>query len=106
MPRINKRKPCCIPYCREWATKGNYCDKHSKKFHRKDTRPPIYKRPGYGEEWRQVRKAHLEKYPWCEDCLKDGRKVKATDVHHEDGVEQGHKNLTSLCASCHNRRRK
>ena len=36
----------------------------------------------YGGKWPAVRKAHLERHPWCVLCAQAGERVRATDVDH------------------------
>lgn len=60
--------------------------------------------------WRDLRAAHLQQHPLCEDCKAKGRTVPATAVDHiEDRCDAPHReldptNLSSKCVSCHNRK--
>ena len=63
---------------------------------------------GYGSRWRRLRELFLRAHPLCADCLRHGRAVAATDVHHlvakRDGGGDDESNLEALCHSCHSRR--
>jgi len=63
---------------------------------------------GYDARWRDVRAAYLASHPLCVDCLKRGRPVAATEVHHivrlSKGGDHGENNLIALCHGCHSRR--
>lgn len=64
-------------------------------------------------KWKALRLQHLTARPWCEQCLRQGRRVTATEVHHITPVETAHDmagkaalcfspyNLESLCHACH-----
>lgn len=63
--------------------------------------------------WRKLRLAHLQQYPLCELCQKEGKVVPAVDVHHiisfmstNDHLKRkclayNPDNLMSLCKECH-----
>ena len=59
----------------------------------------------YGRSWDEMAKAYLEKHPYCERCLKDGKHVKAALVHHKEYVANGGEdkasNMEALCHRCH-----
>lgn len=61
---------------------------------------------GYGAAHQRWRKAVLALSPWCEDCFREGRTVKAKDVHHIDGdpFNRDIDNGMPLCRRCHNKR--
>lgn len=74
---------------------------------------------GSGREWYNLnvwrgpgglRHQQLTKEPLCEDCLKRGHIVPATDVDHKEAHNGDwdkfidHENLRSLCKSCHSRK--
>ena len=72
--------PCKHPGCAELVPAGQkYCDRH-KEMHPEEVRSASGR--GYGSRWQNARKAYLQKYPLCVECLKEGRYVKATDVDH------------------------
>src|SRR6266581_7913466 len=56
--------------------------------------------------WRRIRVAHLQAYPYCEDCLPT--QAMATQVHHIHKRTEGGPLLTphlmSLCAHHHSQR--
>lgn len=64
-------------------------------------------------KWRNIRRSYLGEHPLCESCLKDGRYVAATCVHHIVPVEDARDkiemaalaynptNLMALCLDCH-----
>jgi 5-methylcytosine-specific restriction protein A len=78
---------------------------------KKYTRQNSYSR-GYDNIWRAARKYHLQNYPLCADCLKEGKYVPMTDVHHikkladRPDLKYDSNNLMSLCKSCHSVRTK
>ena len=110
MPRKPKR-PCAYPGCPELVD-GGYCEKHKKlvteqynKYGRDDFTKNFYKSPA----WIICRKKHLEEQPFCVECLKKGKTVKATMVDHivpikDGGSRYDNSNLQSLCWSCHSRK--
>lgn len=61
--------------------------------------------------WKRKRAAVMRRDKYlCQDCLRYGRKTRATLVHHNepyaDAPEKSldEKNLVSLCEACHNKR--
>lgn len=110
MPRKPKR-PRSYPGCPK-LVEGQYCDKHKKltdsqynKYGRDEFTKSFYKTP----EWRYARKKQLDTYPFCVECLKEGKRTKATMVDHIVPIKQGGErfapsNLQSLCWSCHSRK--
>ena len=110
MPRKPLR-PCRKPGCKELVA-GGYCEQHQPK--RSSDRSEAAKswHRFYGTpEWKDdLRPAQLIRQPFCEECAKLGRRVRATDVDHR----VDHKgdwlkfidrtNLRSLCHSCHSRK--
>jgi 5-methylcytosine-specific restriction enzyme A len=64
---------------------------------------------GYDALWRSYRRAYLMRYPLCRDCMKQGRVVVATEVHHIVALRDGGDRLDAancmpLCHSCHSTR--
>lgn len=83
MPRKPKR-PCSYPGCPR-LVEGQYCDEHKKltdkqynQYGRDDFTKYFYKTP----EWLYARKKQLEQHPFCEECLKEGKRKKATKTVH------------------------
>lgn len=61
---------------------------------------------GSSREWRQTRKAQLEREPLCRHCKAKGRVTVATDVDHIVPLEDGGSrfdpsNVQSLCTEHH-----
>ena len=110
MPYKSKR-PCSYPNCSKLVD-GQYCDEHKKlrdkeynRYGRDDFGKKFYNTP----EWRFIRKHQLAEHPLCEECLKNGKIVKATMVDHIIPIKQGgnklaSSNLQSICWSCHSRK--
>ena len=110
MPRKPKR-PCSYPGCPR-LVEGKYCEEHKKltdkqynQYGRDEFTKYFYKTP----EWLFARKKQLEQHPFCEECLKEGKRKKATMVDHIIPIKQGgdkfaSSNLQSLCWGCHSRK--
>ena len=110
MPRKPKR-PCSYPGCPKLVD-GQYCEEHQKlvtaqynKYGRDDFSKSFYKSPA----WLLIKKRQLERQPFCEECLKNGQRKKATMVDHIVPIKQGgdkfsFSNLQSLCWACHSRK--
>lgn len=103
--------PCRQAGCPVLVDAGaGYCEKH-RRLHteRGDTRPSASKR-GYGSVWKKEREIFLAAHPLCEECLKAGKYVKATDVDHvvphRGDVELfwDKNNWRALCHSCHSKK--
>jgi 5-methylcytosine-specific restriction protein A len=100
------QKPCSYAGCNELTATG-YCEKHiqPKLYAPKDKQ--VHRL--YDRNWRKRRMNHLAESPWCEDCLKVGVWMPATDLHHEirhrgDRHVFATSPLRSLCHSCHSKR--
>ena len=105
MPRKPKR-PCSYPGCPK-LTDGRFCEEHQRLENRryeKYSRDPVAKRR-YGRAWKRIRDRYMNAHPLCERCQRDGRLVKAEQVHHikplAEGGDHSENNLMSLCSSCH-----
>ena len=105
MPRKPKR-PCSYPGCPK-LTDGRFCEEHQKlenQRYEKYDRDPAAKRR-YGRAWKRIRDRYMNAHPLCERCQRDGRLVKAEQVHHikplAEGGDHSENNLMSLCSSCH-----
>ena len=107
MPRKFK-KPCAVPGCPNLCEPGQqFCPDHKaveEKKYNDYCRDKNHNKT-YGRSWRNIRNRYLRAHPLCEMCLKEGRYVSATEVHHILPVNKGgdHRlsNLMSLCHSCH-----
>lgn len=60
----------------------------------------------YDRHWRMRRAVQLSAHPWCENGLRQGVYVPATDVHHVERHEGDpekfyNSELESLCHACH-----
>jgi 5-methylcytosine-specific restriction protein A len=72
--------PCRHPGCAALVPYGTkYCEVH-KPLHPEEVRSAGAR--GYGRAWQKARKRYLEAHPFCVECLKEGKYVKATDVDH------------------------
>lgn len=62
---------------------------------------------GYTPQWHAARKRWLRDHPWCAECLRIGRQVKATVVDHvrphlgDTRLFWDTSNWQSLCKRCH-----
>ena len=107
MPKKPK-KPCGYPGCPK-LTDGQYCDEHKRlrdKEYNQYGRDEISKNFYKTQIWKAVRRRHLNSHPFCEECLKNGKRTAAVIVDHIIPIKQGgakysENNLQSLCQSCH-----
>ena len=110
---LKPKIPCKAPGCPELVDVGEgggYCDKH--RGLRTAVAPPreSASERGYGRAWQKARKGFLRSHPFCAECLKAGRYVKATDVdhiipHHGDAkLFWNIRNWQPLCHSCHSKK--
>jgi hypothetical protein len=68
------------PGCTTLVKVGSRCSVHAKD--NTQQRDPARQRL-YDRRWRMIRAEHLSIHPWCENGLRQGIYVPATDVHHE-----------------------
>ena len=108
---MKPQRPCRHPGCKTLTREG-YCPSHKPK--RTSDRSEeskgwhwMYSTP----EWRDdLRPAQLLREPFCEECSKQGKRVRATDVDHKVdhkgswAVFTDRSNLQSLCHGCHSRK--
>ena len=100
--------PCRHPGCAALVPSGTkFCEAH-RRLHPEEIRSPAAR--GYDSAWRKARKEFLQAHPLCEECLKQGRYVKATDVDHmkahrgDESLFWDRSNWRSLCHSCHSKK--
>ncbi len=97
-------KPCTYPGCSKLVKHG-CCDMH--RGEQVDRHNPEHQRL-YDRKWQKRRLAWLSTHPWCEECLRGGAYVPATDVHHLH-PHRGNREifitseLESLCHECHSK---
>ena len=100
--RIKSR--CNHAGCRTLCT-GPHCDQHKAEHVWSGKRRGKTTERGYGAAWRAIRKCVLDENPCCEQCMKTGRPVPATEVDHIVPKAQGgtddRADLQALCARCH-----
>ena len=102
------KKPCAYPGCPN-LTDGRYCPKHKKLTdaqYDERLRDRSVASFYHSREWRHLRQNYLIEHPFCEECQRHGRLVKATLVDHIIPIKLGgsaleESNLQALCASCH-----
>lgn len=69
------------------------------------------------KQWKELRLYMVQKYPLCQDCLKEGRITATEEIHHQlspfqKGITEeekyrrafDEKNLVALCRECHIKR--
>lgn len=101
-------RKCKHPGCRMLTGEG-WCPNHKPKAIRKESAAwhYLYTDPRY--HWAERRTAQLLEEPFCRECAKQGRRVRARDVDHIEphrgDVEKFMRGkLQSLCHSCHSRK--
>ena len=68
--------PCKHPGCPALIPSGTkYCEVH-KALHPEEVRSAVGR--GYNAAWRKASKQFLQAHPLCEECMKQGKYVKAT----------------------------
>ena len=102
-------KPCAHIGCRT-LTRDGYCPKHKPKD-RRSAEAAVWHRwyslPVFRDELRPMQ---LLKEPFCRECARQGRRIRATDVDHitphrgDWALFVNPHNLQSLCHSCHSRK--
>ena len=107
------RVPCKHPGCAALIPYGSkYCEAH-KKLHPEATRSASSR--GYGAAWQRESRRFLSmpEHRLCEECLKEGRYVKATVVDHivphvphrgDPALFWDRSNWRGLCKSCHDKK--
>lgn len=102
------KTPCKHPGCPNLVPSGTmYCDEH-KALHPESVRSASGR--GYGRAWQRERRRFLAAHPLCEECLKQGRYTKATDVDHviahrgDADLFWDVGNWRALCHACHSKK--
>lgn len=102
---MKPKTPCRHPGCPNLVPSGTlYCEEH-KSLHPETVRSASVR--GYGRAWQRARAVFLAAHPFCEECLKQGRYVKATDVDHvaahrgDPKLFWDRSNWRALCHRCH-----
>jgi hypothetical protein len=57
--------------------------------------------------WQTVRRAYIQRNPWCVPCANQGKQTKATQVDHIDtnpAMFWFESNYMAMCHSCHSRK--
>jgi 5-methylcytosine-specific restriction enzyme A len=105
-------KPCSHQGCGELVAKG-MCEKHKKETAAGyDRYRGSRQSRGYDSTWEKLRLQALKRDGYiCQECLKEGRMVPASDVDHvvrftsnTDPLRLDLSNLRSLCRPCHARK--
>ena len=107
MPR-RPPKPCSYPGCPK-LTYERYCPEHKKLMNAQyDARLRDRRASGFyhSKEWKRLRQNFLVEHPFCCECMKAGKLIKAVVVDHVVPIKQGgsaldENNLQALCPSCH-----
>ncbi len=100
------KTPCKHPGCPNLTDKG-YCEEHIKEHNREynNWHRGYKSSERYDYRWRKIRARYVSSHPLCEMCLKEGRYVPVSEVHHikpkSEGGSDDFENLMSLCHSCH-----
>lgn len=80
MPSRSPR-PCAQPGCNVLVASGSRCAIHARAV-RREYRPKEVQDLYNSKRWKAMRRRVLMDTPWCADCLREGKRVVATDVHH------------------------
>lgn len=103
-------RPCRHPGCCELVSDG-YCSAHQPRGDRRSAEAQSWRWMYQTDKWRKdLRPAQLLREPFCRECAKRGRRVRATDVDHitdhkgDWAAFCDRSNLESLCHSCHSRK--
>ncbi len=101
-------RPCRHPGC-PVLTRDGWCEKHRPRYTRgaSDAWHWMYSLPVWTE---RLRPAQLTREPFCRECAKAGRRVRATVVDHivphrgNWALFVDPANHQSLCKQCHDRK--
>lgn len=78
-------RPCATPRC-PVLVKSGHCTAHQRQREKRydDQRRNDPAREAYrSPRWKAERKAFLAANPWCLRCAREGRRTRATVVHHD-----------------------
>ena len=102
------RVPCKHPGCAALVPSGTkYCEAH-KALHPEEVRSAASR--GYGRAWQKASRQFLQAHPLCEECQRQGKYVKATDVDHiiphrgDKKLFWDRSNWQALCHRCHSKK--
>ena len=100
--------PCKHPGCPELVPSGTkYCEAH-RALHPEEVRSAASR--GYGSAWQKASRQFLQAHPLCEECMKQGKYVKATVVDHvvphrgDEELFWDRSNWRALCKRCHDKK--
>lgn len=104
-------RPCRYPGCCALVPDG-YCPAHKPpKTEQRSDAAKAYRWMYRTDAWtKDLRPRQLFLEPWCRECTKHGRRVRATDVDHivdhkgDWDLFADEANLESLCHSCHSKK--
>jgi len=96
---------CTYPGCINLVRSGR-CAVHRQKPDRLFPHDPVSTRLYNSARWKQIRKEHLAKEPFCRECRKHGRQVLGNHVDHIEPHNNDEKKFfagpfQTLCLSCH-----
>jgi 5-methylcytosine-specific restriction protein A len=102
-------RPCRHPGCTRLVPDG-YCAEHRPAPADRGEESKAWRWMYRTAAWKSLRSEQLLAEPWCRECARQGRRVRATDVDHirdhkgDWGLFTDRSNLQSLCHSCHSRK--
>ena len=92
-----------------------YCEKHKKEKAHEAIKAHKRNDPFWGfyqsQQWRKTSRLYREQFPWCAECLRNGKHTLGTSVDHIKSLKLGGdpynwNNLQTLCPKCHNKKTK
>lgn len=109
---ISVRKPCSWVGCGRLVGRGErFCAEHVTAHWQRDVRErgtPAER--GIDGLWRKLRTAHMQRQPYCVECLSEGRQTIGQIVDHirphrgDDALRLSPTNLQTLCRRHHARK--
>lgn len=95
---------------------NGYCEEHQEYYKQKQSerfKRGRFNKFYWSKDWKKLRETALIRDNYlCQDCLKNEKITKATDVHHKIKIKDDYSkrndidNLISLCKDCHKKRDK